>query len=316
MRTDAMPKPHLDLTVFVATRREDVPAGCNRYISVDGSVPGAQVTWDHHVTGEAINLDAMPPRFDVVGFDGVGTTMADTDAVASVAAVLFGGKDNLPRDVLEVLASASYRCDHLGPHPELPAEVNERGRGLHGHVVKQLRARQNAFGPLCLALATSIARGEDLPHDTGDQDAQRQAARELEASGRIRVAGTVGLVDVRGRSRVDPEVLYERLDCPVSVVVEDHAEGGLRYTVGVNPRVDPGFSSIRPALEALAVAEYAHGPPARLPVPGPGSENWGGRETVFGSPWNYGSRLGVDEVVEIVARSLGSPRRNPDPCSA
>ena len=303
-----MHTPALHLTVFVATRPEDVPDGCRRFISVDGSVPGAEVTWDHHVTGEAINLEAMPSSFDPTGFDGVGTTMADTDAVASVVAVLFGGRGNLPEGVVEVLASASYRCDHLRPHPSLSAEANEQGRGLHGHVVKRLRGSDGAFGPLCIELAASIARGDALPHDTGDQDAQREAVRALEASGRIRVVGEVGLVDVRGRSRVDPEVLYERLDCLVAVVVEQHAAGGLRYTVGVNPCAERGYGSIRPALEALAAAELAHGPPALLACPGPGSENWGGRQTVFGSPWNYGSRLGVDEVMEIVARSLGSCR--------
>ena len=77
----------LALPCFVATRREDVPVGLVRYVSVDGSVPGAAVTWDHHVTGECINLDAMPETFDACGFDGVGTTLADLDAAASAVAV-------------------------------------------------------------------------------------------------------------------------------------------------------------------------------------------------------------------------------------
>lgn len=59
-----------------------------------------------------------------------------------------------------------------------------------------------------------------------------------------------------------------------------------------------------PALRALARAEHAHGPPALAPDPVPGAENWGGRATVFGSPWNYGSRLEPAEVAGIVERAL------------
>lgn len=302
-----MNPPDLSLTVFVATRAQDVPAGCVRFVSVDGSVPGATVTWDHHVTGEDINLDAMPPRFDMTGFDGVGTTMADTDAVASVVAVLFGGKANLPPHVLDLLSSASYRCDHLLPHPKLSDEVNERGRGVHGHITLRIHSGPGAFATVCRELATLIFEGKELPSDTRQQDAQRALARALEADGRIRVVGKVALVDLRGRDRVDPEALYELISAPVSVVVEEHPRGGLRYTVGVNPRVEDRPSSLRRALELLATAEHAHGAPSASPIPGPGSENWGGRATVFGSPWNYGSRLSVDEVLRWVEEGIEGP---------
>lgn len=297
--------PNTELTIFVATRRQDVPASCARFVSVDGSVPGAEVTWDHHVTGEPINLDAMPDRFDMTGFDAVGTTAADTDAVASIVAVMFGGKADLPPRALEVLASASFRCDHLRPHPALSEEVNELGRGLHGYISTRLRSGgDDGLAPVSREIAKAIAMGEPLPHDTREQDAHRLVVRQLEDEGRIRVIGDIGVVDLRGVQGIDPEVVYERLSALVSVFVEVHARGGLRYTVGVNPFVDAGVESLRPALERLAAAEFAHGPPALLERPGPGSENWGGRETVFGSPWNYGSRLGVEEVARLVAEAI------------
>jgi hypothetical protein len=292
------------LTVFVATRRRDVPASCSHFISVDGSVPGAAVTWDHHITGESINLEAMPDRFDTTGFDGAGTTHADTDAVASIVAVLFGGKASLPPDVLEILSSASYRCDHLLPHPDLPASVNELGRGLHGFVASRLRQGDGMFSSVSLELAKIVAARDPLPHDTSQQDAHRQAARLLEQSGRIRVMGSVAVVDLCNAQRIDPEAVYERLESPVSLFVETRADGGIRYTVGVNPSVRTRVGSLRPVLERLAAAEFAHGPPALRPQPGPGSENWGGRDTVFGSPWNYGSRLGIEEVVQWIGETI------------
>ena len=108
------------MKVFVATRLEDVPEGIRRYASVDGSVPGAEVVWDHHVTGERINLDAMPPVIDLKGLEGVGTTLADTDALASVVVLLCGGASGVDPAVLGVLRAASHRCDHLVAAPTPP----------------------------------------------------------------------------------------------------------------------------------------------------------------------------------------------------
>ena len=81
--------------------------------------------------------------------------------------------------------------------------------------------------------------------------------------------------------------------------------GGLRYTVGTNPFVADRPRDLLAALSALAAAEHGHGPPALSPVPAAGNETWGGRKTVFGSPWNYGSRLTVDEVLALLAATLG-----------
>lgn len=298
---------HPHLQIFVATRRDQVPPGCVRYLSVDGSVPGATVTWDHHLTGEPINLDAMPDTFDATDMEGVGTTLADTDAVASVVAVLLGGKAMIAPPVRSVLASASYHCDHLRGHPDCSPEINELGRGLHGFVVARLRASLDAqdastgFARICRALAECVASGSRLPFDVSLEESQRAKALELENAGRIRDADRVAVVDVRGHGPVDPGAVYARIRAPLSVFVEEHEQGGLRYTVGVNPFADARSGSIRPALAAIAKAEFAHGPPAVAQEPGPGSENWGGRDTVFGSPWNYGSRLSVDEVVALVA---------------
>ena len=53
-----MPRAFPSLAIFIATQREAVLADCSRYLSVDGSVRGFATRWDHHVTGETINLDA------------------------------------------------------------------------------------------------------------------------------------------------------------------------------------------------------------------------------------------------------------------
>ncbi len=288
------------LAIFVATRRDQVPGACRRYLSVDGAVPGAAVTWDHHQSGEPVNLEAMPGSVDPGAFDGVGTTLADTDALASVVAVLGGGADALPARAREALLAASWWCDHLGPHPRLGREANRRGRRLDAFVSAALAAGPpSEFARLCRLVAARIAEGRALPGRSGTPAGRH--ARLLE--GRVRLVGDVIVADMRGLAEgVHPGAVYRaRPAGRVAVFVGDHPRGGVRYTVGRNPSHPRAPDDLRPLLGLLAAAEHAHGPPARLPAPGPESENWGGRREVGGSPWNYGSRLAPAEVTRIVA---------------
>ncbi len=299
--------PFSSLKIFVATRREDVPAGCVRTITVDGTVPGYTVRWDHHTTGERVNLDAMPDTFDASGFDGVGTTLADTDAVASVVAVLFGGKAKVPAAPRGVLESASHWCDYLSPHPAHDQETNRLGRGLHDAISERLAGAHASvsqrFAATSRALATTIARGEALPYSDRWPQKLKQARAVLE-DGRLRILGPVALVDLSERGDVDPLALYTLHDRPIGVTYSNHSHGGIAYTVGVNPLVASRPTDLGPALRALAAAEFAHGPPTLGPEPTPGNENWGGRATVFGSPWNHGSRLKPEEVVALVRDAM------------
>lgn len=283
------------LRIFVATRPEDVP--CRHFVSVDGSVPGAALTWDHHRSGEAINLDAMPEHADLSAFDGIGTTMADTDAVASVVAALAGGKGALAPDVRRVLEAASHRCDHLAAHPGVDPETDHLGQGLHAWVSGELN-RGRPFEEVCLEVAAT------RPLPWLDPAAEVAPMAGLLRQGRIDVEGPVAMADLRGLPPLSPEALYAQHRCAVMVVVQEHPQGGTSYTVGVHPGV-PHPDDLGPAMRALAAAEFAHGPPARSPEPVPGAENWGGRRTVFGSPWNYGSRLAPDEVRALVTGALG-----------
>ncbi len=301
--------PDVRLIVFVATRIEEVPPGLTRYASVDGSVPGAVVCWDHHQTGEAINLDAMPARIDLSVLDGIGTTSADADAAASAVACLFGGSDGVPAGYKKVLESASYWCDLLNGHPMHDAESNRLGRGLSTALATAFSAAprgriSSVFATEVRSLAEAIAAGMPLPYlDTWIESESR--ARDLDEAGVIQRRGDVAIVDLRGREPIDPRAVYARHRCAVSVTVGEHPDGGPRYTVGVNPNVPDRPEDVRPALAALAAREFALGPPCDGPRALPGDNNWGGRALVGGSPWNYGSRLKPEEVAIITAEALG-----------
>ena len=296
---------------FVATHAAAVPSGLRRFVSVDGSVPGAVRTWDHHITGERVNLDAMPDFDPLHGIEAVGTTAADTDSIVSAVAAARGGKAALPPGVLEVFRAASHLCDHLVPLEGIDEPTSIAARGFDRWVRAELARRcpegtaaeeSRAFGDLVDILLGTLARGEGLPSASRD-DGDPSVARALLDAGRIRLQGGVAIVDLRGARPVPPELTYALHPAPVAVTVSAHEDGGVRYTVGVNPLV-PHPEDLRAALVALAAREHAHGPPAVAPTPVPGSENWGGRATVFGSPWNYGSRLAPEEVAEIVGRSV------------
>ena len=305
--------------IFVATRATDVPAGVLRYASVDGSVPGASVVWDHHVTGEPVSLDALPARISLEGLDGIGTTLADTDAIVGAAVVLRGGLDGISPEQLTILRAASWWCDHLRGAPGVTGEPDRLGRGLHEHCAQRLaRVPRSETSPVFAALVRelldALERGAPVPYAEvaastladlrtlhGPDGAPRLA--EHGAHGRWPVA----LVDLRGLGEaIEPLHAYAQHRCPVAVTVATHSKGGTRYTVGVNPPVEPRPDDLRGALERVARAEHAHGPPCRGAEPVPGNENWGGRATVFGSPWNYGSRLSPDEVVRLVREALAA----------
>ncbi len=297
----------MPLTLFVATRASEVPTGLARYASVDGSVPGASVVWDHHVTGEPVSLDALPVHIDLTGFDGLGTTLADTDAIVGAVVLLRGGLDAIDERTLAILRAASWWCDHLRGAPGVEGERDRLGRGLHEHCSQALAkvARSETsivFSSLVRELEGAIARGAPLPFAETRDD----TSPDLRAMGRITEHGAVALVDLRGLGMpIDPLRAYGQHRCPVAVTVADHSKGGTRFTVGVNPHVDETPTDMGEALARIAKAEHAHGPPCLVPTPGPGTENWGGRATVFGSPWNYGSRLAPIEIVTIVREVLG-----------
>lgn len=301
--------PVTEYAIFVATSLEQIPAGTVRFASVDGTVPGAAVVWDHHRSGEPVNLDAMPAVVDPTAFDGVATTLADADAVISAAVFLLGGTVAIDSAHLPVLRSAAHWCDHLLAAPGDSESLAAAGLGLSRAIDAELgagHARRDHFGAAVHWLTALLKRKETLPcAPVPPQEAE--LAERLEGERRIHVdAAPVALVDLQGFPSVPPLACYGKHRCPVAVTVDVHPHGGVRYTVGVNPFVPERPTDLGAALAALAAVEYAKGPPARSPEPIAGNENWGGRATVFGSPWNYGSRLTPEQVVAVVRKALGS----------
>lgn len=314
-REHSVRRPFADLDptlrVFVATRRSDAP--CERYVSVDGTIPGCVIAWDHHVSGEPTNLDALPASIDLAALaaahcsgriEGIGTTSPDADAVISAVVVLVGGLAALDEVTRDAFASAAHWCDHLQPHPSVGGSIDRRGMRLAEWIARELAAdRSTGFERVVRLLETTVREGRDLPEADPDPAVDLSIAR-IAAEGRLRVRHGIAVVDVRDLPSLPPLRIHALHACPVTVTLRSHDRGGIFYVVGVNPTV-PHPETLRPALMNVARAEFDAGPPCLRPEPEAGAENWGGRDAAFGSPWTYGSRLDPDTVARLVAEGLG-----------
>jgi hypothetical protein len=280
-------------------------------IGVDGPVRGADLCFDHHATGEPVNLLAVP---EVVPWPGtIATTSLDSDAVISAAVVLLraGAEHGAVRAVWAPLYEAAHFCDHLIPSGRHP-EAERAGLGLHCWLKERGFARAEAlaraagevredsrgqlrpapssgtkgtvFKELTLELLAAIRRGS-LPCDFRYLD--RLAGMEEEARRGVRqVDGRVTVLVLDGY--VDPLALYRVVDTDVVVVVGAQADGTWRYSIGVHPRAY-GRVDLGPVF-------------ARLNAREPG---WGGRSNAGGSPLGTGSRVSVDELVRLLNTEVG-----------
>jgi hypothetical protein len=276
-------------------------------VGVDGPVAGADVCFDHHASGEDVNLLAVPavvPRPRTVA-----TTMLDGDAVLSAALVLLraAGEEAAVSALWPALFEAAYFCDHLQPSGRYPA-AEHTGLGLYcwlkekGFALADVLAwgrserrraadgaeraapsettRSEVFRALTLAVVAAIRDGA-LPFDLAYLD--RLDRMEADARAAIRqVAGRVTVLAPSGY--VDPLAVYRAVATDVALIVSPRGDGTTEYHLGVHPRAYERVD-LRPALAALRAQE-------------PG---WGGRANTGGSPLGRGSRLSLDAVLAALA---------------
>jgi hypothetical protein len=248
-------------------------------VGVDGPVAGADVTYDHHATGEVVNLLAVPARVRRPGT--LATTMLDADAVLSAALVLLrsGGEEDAIQAVWPPLFETAHLCDHLVPSGRYPA-AERAGLGLYCWLKDRGFAgegsRASVFRTLTLAMVAAIREGV-LPFDLGYLE--RLDRMEHEARAAIqKIAGRVTLLSPE--AYVDPLALYRVVDTDLSLIMVPREDGATGYHVGVHPRAYSRID-LRPTLAALAAREAG----------------WGGRSNTGGSPLEAGSRLPVTEVL-------------------
>ena len=254
-------------------------------VGVDGPVVGADVCYDHHATGEVINLLAVPTH--VLRPRTLATTMLDADAVLSAALVLLrsGGEEDAIQAVWPTLFEAAHLCDHLVPSGRYPA-AERTGLGLYCWLKDRGFAsegsRASVFRALTLAMVEAIREGM-LPFDL----VYLERLDRMEDEARAAIQKVVGRVTLLSpEAYVDPLALYRVVATDLSLIMVPREDGATGYHVGVHPRAYARID-LRPVLAALAARE-------------PG---WGGRANTGGSPLETGSRLPIASVLAALQAS-------------
>ncbi len=291
---------------FLVTRKP-VRGHRRPIIAVDGPVQGADLCWDHHATGEPVNLLTIPDEVPPPGT--IATTMVDTDAVLSAAVVLLraAGQDAMVRRIWAPLYEAAHYCDWLGPSGQHP-DAEEVGLGLHcwlkergmgvGEVLAwqagelsgtdsprpSARTRGRLFRMLTLAVVQAIHRGT-LPADR--LYLQRLRAMEARVHEAVeRVEGQVTVLAPAGY--LDPVAIYRVIDTDLMLLRTGPTQGPWRYTLGVHPRAYRRID-LRRIFAALNRRE-------------PG---WGGAANRGGAPVADGSRIPLDDLLVLLNEDGG-----------
>lgn len=291
------------------------PAGTPRpVIGVDGPVRGADRLYDHHASGERVNLLALPAHPPYPG--SIGTTMLDGDAIISAAVLLLRamGEHDRVAAAWPVLHEAAHWCDWLQPSGAYP-DAARAGLGLHcwlkerGFGLREVLALAHdstpavegpvpghqasaatlgrAFRALTLALVNTARRGT-LPDDQAYLS-RLDAMVELARAAITEVRGAVSAI--AAGAYIDPLALYQVLETDVCLQYRELPTGRAMYKLGVHPRAYARVD-LRVALQCLARRE----------------QGWGGRANAGGSPLGEGSALTRDAVIDAVNVSLDQHR--------
>ena len=266
-------------------------------VGVDGPVKGADALYDHHATGEPVNLLAVPDHPIAPGT--LATTMLDGDAVISAAAVLLraAGRHSEVMASFAVLHEAAHWCDWLAPSGKFSESAEQEGLGLHcwlksqgmqqvresapprGSSVDRGVAVDSTFRALSLALARALL-ARSLPCDYRYLDRLAHMAALARAASR-RKTGRVTVV--KCRDYVDPLALYTTIHTDLCLRHSATGKGRHIYSLGVHPRAYRRVD-LRPVLAELSAME-------------PG---WGGRAVAGGSPLGCGSKLPLETVLAVM----------------
>ena len=275
-------------------------------VCVDGEINGETLAYDHHRSGEYVNLLAIPEHPVLPAT--LATSMIDTDAIISGAVLLLKAWNETEQldGVFPTLLDACSWCDHLMPTGDFD-EVTERAglglhlwlktmgfrrgelhawsrgqlsmQGSHTHIHLDNDFRGDLFRELVQAMLHAIRLG-NLPSDEDwlhRFDGMRKAAR------RDLVCHGPDVSLVLPREYIDPLALYAAIDSRVVITARPDDSGRNRYSIGVNPRTGKGLD-LRALTSLLNLDE----------------SGWGGRQNVIGSPRQCGSAVPAGKLQAIV----------------
>ncbi len=316
------------------------PAPDAAIIDIDGrtQTPEAvRAVFDHHRSGERVNMDALPASLPGLEGHELATHKADSDYLISAVLARLGGAAHLPEHLLRVLRSASEWCD-LIESEEPDAGIRDQGRDLHLYISKRLFVVE---GELCARRGElrTLASGGTAP-DPSDETASLAVtivARDVINAIRMELRGnaTPGILPLREMR--DAEAIARREenqarwragvrvnDDLLALVVSDRdidsffalelvrgklqilalpklfPDGrlkGYKYRISLKPSAYAALD-LRPLLIVFNEAD-PHVRDQVIPSNGTRRE-WGGRDVVMGSAYEIESGLTPENVERIV----------------
>lgn len=320
-------------SVFKIYRKTD-PKLNAKIIDVDGKTRTEGVVFkvfDHHRTGEVVNLDTIPAEINVSGYE-LATHLFDTDYILSAVTLHLGGRSRVGENDLRLMRSASEWCDQLDS-TESDKEIRQLGLGLHLYIMGRYIAKRDELGRVRGEVEIT-ADGKTKPDlsDATDSEIAGMIADEIIqaiANGELIKLQDVEYLSHREENQelfrkscilnddvlaitianefIDPLFSYELVKGDIQVngskkVDKDGSLIGYKYTVGIKP-IARGNYNLLPLIgifnqvDPHVIDQIAR--PGHLPI------TWGGRESVFGSPFNIHSGLDPKEIEKIIKENLG-----------
>jgi hypothetical protein len=277
---------------FIVAQDESELLGFDKkeVLFVDGSIEGYRA-YDHHKTGEKINLDAMPSVINDLPMV-VATTQIDSDAICSAVVVYFGGEGNIDKKYSDIFRTASTYCDYLIPNENYDKETNEKGLGLHLYMKEKgiklinrfsevgIKERSFVFDRLCNMLIDIIEKDEDLPNDTTYLNRIEKQMKIAQSS----ITHHDDLVSViYTKEFIDPIASYKVITTPLLIIQNDFRDNLYKYSIGVNPKY---YSQYNIKYLFDYINENVE-------------KGWGGRNIAGGSPFK-GTRMKIKKLIKII----------------
>ncbi len=313
------------------------PAEDKKVVEIDGRIADTRAkvlaSFDHHRSGNRVNLDDVPDKVHLSEVDELVTPMFDTDFLISAIVTRMGGKEAIKPTDLKVLYAASEWCDLLESDEE-DEDLKQKGLGLHlylkGKGFGLLKAKCEEKGEMANGrFNASDETMSEIANELGDelesalqngtlddlQDMNYLQQKEpmqqewREANEGRRNDELMASVVLKEGEYIDPIFFMELLKgklCITSTESDKTDEEGRRiynYTVSLKPSSYEEID-LRPLIDEMNKQDPNVIKQAEGGVPESEQKRWGGREVVFGAPFGIHSALSPDEVEQIVEDNI------------
>jgi len=266
-------------------------------ISVDGTVVGADVIYDHHREGGSeIQLHEIPDSIAIESPTLFVSPSLDEDCVISTAVILKNGARHIDTSIYVELEKASMACDQLTEPNELFYLLKDYDAQLieeYGANAKSVR-----YEKLVNAVLYYIDQGfiNDLNESWKGYFKSYLKKQEtlILSKGMVTfLSDTVAYINIKKYGYVSPPIIYSTLrktGHKIALIEYRSPHSGRVYSLGIDPITSIDKNLVFNIFDCLNTKDLYISP----------SNKWGGRAGVGGSPQIEGSFLSPHEIAKWI----------------